>query len=95
MTDLIHSSIASYEAGDCTRLAVYMDLLYLTPKMGVQQVLDCLPPEWKRGFADWLVETYDNEMPVEAYLSIGLSEEELNMKPDPISLVRGWLKTRR
>ncbi len=95
MTDQIQASISSYEAGDCTRLAVYTDLLCLTPKMGVQGVLDALPSEWKQSFTEWLATTYDNDVPFEEFLSIGLPQEEPHVEPDPISLVRDWLRSRR
>jgi hypothetical protein len=72
-----------------------MDFLYLTPIIGVEAVLDRLPDEWRRGFTAWLMENFDNDIPVEEYSSIGLSEEELNMKPDPIAVVKVWLRARR
>lgn len=94
LINLINASIASFEAGNCARHSVYTDLLYLVPSVGVQQLIDNLPLEWRERFIDWLIEHYGNDVPVEEFLAIGLSEEELNMKPDPIELVREWLRLR-
>lgn len=74
---------------------MHTDLLCLTPKMGVQGILDALPSEWKQSFTEWLVETYDNDVPVEEFLSIGLPQEEPLAEPDPILLLRDWLRSRR
>lgn len=86
LQEVIDQLLQAYFEGAHTRAETYDRILALMPVHGANAVLAALPPPWKRTFYDWAQEMFENDIPVDQFVSIGASAPT-----EAIEAIRRWL----
>lgn len=79
-------NIGMYALDDVRGQILYLSLLY-----SIDDIISSLPVQWREDFIEWTRRHYDNEVPVEQFISItqgAPSDDDLK----PITYIREWFR---
>jgi len=75
MIDELAELVAMYNQGAWSRGDSLYQITLLVPEVSVQSIIDQLPHPLRDEFVSWLRETYDNDAPADAFVSIGRQDD--------------------
>jgi hypothetical protein len=68
-------------------------LLFLAPQYAFTDIISSLPETWANEFIDWATAKFDNDIPLDNFITI---ERAPTTSPvEPIRLFREWLRGNR
>ena len=92
MIDELAELVGMYNQGAWSRGDFLYQITLLVPKVSVQSIVDQLPAPLRDEFVSWLRETYDNDTPADAFVSIGRPDYPAQ-KQLRLQALRAWLRT--
>lgn len=84
--------VAMYDNGFWSKGDLFYRITWLVPKVSVQAIIDQLSSELRAEFTMWLQDTYDNDLPDSAFVSIGQQDDPPERGPR-LEALRAWLRT--
>lgn len=92
MIDDLTELVAMYNEGSWSTGDFFHQVTLLVPQVAVQTIIEQLPGECRDEFADWLRKTYDNDLPADAFISIG-QQDDLTLRVPRLAALRAWLRS--
>jgi len=81
-----------YDQGVWSRGDFLYQVTLLVPELSVQSIVDQLPASLREELVSWLRETYDNDDPADAFVSIGRQDDPAQ-KQLRLEALGAWLRT--
>jgi hypothetical protein len=92
MIDELAELVAMYDRGAWSRGDFMYQVTLFVPEVSVQSIVDQLPASLRDEFVGWLREAYDNDVPVDDFVSIG-QQDDPAQKQLRLEALRAWLHT--
>jgi len=92
MIDELAELVGMYNQGAWSRGDFLYQITLLVPEVSVQSIVDQLPAPLRDEFVNWLRETYDNDAPADAFVSIGRQDDPAQRQLR-LEALRAWLRT--
>lgn len=94
MISEIRELVEMYTNGLYSSKELYYKLSTLTPMLDMELIVREIPETLRGAFVDWVVGMYDNDIPVDGYVTIG-SDPSPGEVRNNINAIRTWLHMRR
>lgn len=91
MNDQLAELISMYDAGAWSRDDFLFQILLVVPAVSIETVIEQLPTAICDDFVQWLRDTYENEVPLDDFISIGRNVDAVQ-DGVRLEMIRAWLR---